>query len=42
MGAVAVFLCFENIHADPDHTCSNHKASFSDVQDLKVTGLGKE
>ena len=41
MGVVAVFLCFENIHADQDHTCSNHKAFFFGCPGFKSYGPWK-
>lgn len=41
MGAVAVFLCFENIHADQGHTCSNHKVFFFGCPGFKSYGPWK-
>ena len=41
MGAVAVFLCFQNIHADQDHTCSNHKSFFFGCPGFKSYGPWK-
>jgi hypothetical protein len=41
VGAVAVFLCFENVHAQQDHTCSNHNSFFFGCPGFKSYGPWK-